>query len=366
MTSLFPISVVTTDRHAVVIHSIERFSADVARLQLRVANDISMRYQAGQFIAIHFSGGARCYSMARRYVPGQPLEFHIRLRPGGLFSQWLIQALDNQAWFDHELLISGPFGNCTWHSPLNSNCPILMLGNGTGIAPLAALLEEGLIIGTANPVTLYWGGRHADDFYCAQYFEDLSRLHQNFRFVPVLEKADSNWSGRHGFLLNCAAVDFPDLPDANVYACGSSALVTRARQYLVEQCRLDADHFYADAFESSAPVLNTHLPKTASFRLKLRFMNGHEQALMLPGGVSLMVALQNEGWMQGICGGRKSCGNCRVGIAPEWIPRLPSADRVEARLLAALNEPRPQDRLACQIVLNSELDGLCITDLNRS
>lgn len=356
----------TTDRHAVVIHNIERFSADVVKLQLRVVNDISVRYQAGQFIAIHFSGGVRCYSMARRYVPEQPLEFHIRLRPGGVFSQCLAQALDDQVGFDHELLISGPFGNCTWHSPMNLNCPILMLGNGTGIAPLAALLEEGLIIGTANQITLYWGGRHADDFYYAKFFEDLSRLHQNFRFVPVLEKPDNKWSGRYGFLQNCAAADFSDLTDANVYACGSSALVTCARQCLVEQCRLDTDHFYADAFESSAPVLNTHLPKTASFCLKLRFMNGHEQVLMLTGGTSLMVALQNEGWMQGICGGRKSCGNCRVGIAPEWISRIPPADRVEVRLLAALNDPRPQDRLACQIVLSSELDGLCITDLNRS
>ncbi len=365
MTSLLPISVcATTDRLTASIHSIERFNTDVVKLQLSVSHDVSMCYQAGQFIAIHFPDGARCYSMARRHVPGQPLEFHIRLRSGGLFSQWLIQTLD-QDWLGTQIEISGPFGNCTWHAPLNTNSPILMLANGTGIAPLVALLEDGLNQHTENPVTLYWGGRHASDFYYAQHFEHLSRIHKNFRYVPVLEKAGSNWSGRHGLLQDCAAADFPDLKDAIVYACGSSTLVTRAREHLVERCKLEVDQFHSDTFEPSVSVLNTHFTKAASFRLRIRPVNGHEQMLMLPDGISLMAALQSAGWMHGICGGRKSCGNCRVGVAKEWISRLLPVDRVETRLLAVLNDPRPHDRLACQIILSPELDGLCITDMNR-
>ena len=232
-----------------------------------------------------------------------------------------------------------------------------MLGRGTGIAPLAALVEEGLARGTSGAIVLYWGGKQATDFYCASRFEALALHHKSFRFVPVIDSADQGWRGRSGFVQDCAAADYPDLETANVYACGSPLLVSRARQTLVAKCGLNPDQFYADVFEPSGSVVN-EASKEPRIRAQLGLANGNNQTLMLATGVSLMSELRAQGVMQGICGGQKSCGSCRIEIDAIWPGSIPPPDRVEARLLAALNDPRPADRLACQITLTQELDGL--------
>lgn len=231
-----------------------------------------------------------------------------------------------------------------------------MLGNATGIAPLTALIEEGLAKETPGSITLYWGGRQADDFYCANRFEALALRYQNFRFVPVIHAADQSWRGRRGFVQGCVAADFSSLETANVYACGSPRMVSSARHTLVTKCGLNPDHFYADVFEPSGSVLDA-VSEKPRIRAQLRLANGSDQALTLITGVSLMTALRAIGLMQGICGGQKSCGSCRIEVDAMWPNRIPPPDRVEARLLAALSDPRSADRLACQIALTPELDG---------
>lgn len=238
-----------------------------------------------------------------------------------------------------------------------------MLGTGTGIAPLTALVEEGLAKETPGPIILYWGGRQPSDFYCASYFDALARRHENFRFVPVVDTTDQSWRGRRGFVQDCAAIDFPSLTTANVYACGSPIMVTSARQTLITQCGLDPNRFYADSFEPSMSILEA--PTTPDLRMLLRLADGGEQELQLTAGTSLMSALRAQGFMQGICGGQKSCGSCRIETDAAWSARLPPPDRVEARLLATLNDPRPTDRLACQIHLTPALEGLLIAIPDR-
>lgn len=347
-----------SEQRTAVVHRVERLTPEVVMLQLRIPEGSGLTYEAGQFLAIHLPGGAiRCYSMARRQKAGTPLEFHIRLQPNGAFSQWLIDALDRSETSGRTLLISGPFGECTWRARESAADTTIMLGSGTGIAPLAALVEEGLAKGTSGPIVLYWGARQANDFYCSNRFESLALHHKNFRFVPVIDSADQGWYGRRGFVQDCAAADFPDLTTANVYACGSPLMVSSARQTLVAKCGLDPAHFYADVFEPSGSVLD-EASENPRIRVQLRLASGDQQALTLPTGVSLMSALRAQGLMQGICGGQKSCGSCRIEIDAIWHNRIPPSDRVEARLLAALSDPQPADRLACQIALTSDLDGL--------
>ncbi|MEO6423599.1 MAG: 2Fe-2S iron-sulfur cluster-binding protein [Candidatus Nitrotoga sp.] len=141
-------------------------------------------------------------------------------------------------------------------------------------------------------------------------------------------------------------------------------MVDSARKLLLAECALDPDHFFADAFEPSVSLVDALQSKQKN-RVHLRHTDGTEQTLTLPGDIKLMNALRDEGLMQGICGGQKSCGSCRIEIDPAWAAHLPPAERGEARLLATLNDPQPQDRLACQISLTPALDGLRITIPNR-
>lgn len=345
---------------AATVHAIERLADDVVMLQLRIAGDQAFSYAAGQFMAFHLPGGAtRCYSMAGRPQPDAPLVFHIRLLPNGLFSGRLRQALSAPQSLPAELSISGPYGTCSWNTETAQTDSTILLGTGTGVAPLAALIEDALARGDVRPLTLYWGGRHPSDFYCQGYFERLAAQYPHFTYVPVLDADAPGWRGRRGFVQDCAASDFPRLGRASVFACGAPAMVNSARQTLISQCGLRSENFYADVFES-AMAASSNAPVPPPVHVRLRQADGQMKSIALSTGTSLMSSLRELGLMQGICGGHHSCGSCRVEVDAAWEAALPAPGRAEARLLTALHAPVAADRLACQIIMTAALDGLAI------
>ena len=58
------------------------------------------------------------------------------------------------------------------------------------------------------------------------------------------------------------------------------------------------------------------------------------------------------------CGGGCTCATCHCFIQDPWLGRLDPPGREEVELLFYLNQRRPTSRLACQIWLLEELDGL--------
>jgi ferredoxin, 2Fe-2S len=78
-------------------------------------------------------------------------------------------------------------------------------------------------------------------------------------------------------------------------------------------------------------------------------------------GSNLMLAAvqNNVRGIDGECGGCLSCATCHVYLDPEWQERFPAADSMEDEMLGFVAaERRPTSRLACQLVLTPECDGL--------
>lgn len=79
-------------------------------------------------------------------------------------------------------------------------------------------------------------------------------------------------------------------------------------------------------------------------------------------GMSVMETAQANGvaGIVGECGGTMSCATCHVYVSEEWVARMPAAGEEEADLLEAVNEPRENSRLSCQIRMGDALDGLVV------
>lgn len=339
--------------------SIDFVSADVVRLLIAPYAGDGMPYRAGQFLSLQLPDGTvRSYSMAAAHRTGEALELQIQLRDGGRLSNWLRQ---RDGADEPPLRIRGPFGQCTWQHDTVAPSRVLLLATGTGIAPLNALLEHAVDIGTRSPVTLYWGARAASDLYLRDHFMAMVERLPWFRFVPVVSRADAAWAGRRGHVQDVAASDHPGLRDARVYACGQAAMVAGARALLVERRGLNPDRFHADVFEPAGPdpfTASAGVSAPRDVAVHVATEGQAAQVLTLPVGQSLMTGLQAAGRVRGVCGGRAACGSCRVEVDAAWLARLAPAGRTEARLLAVLNDPRPTHRLACQITLTAELDRL--------
>jgi CDP-4-dehydro-6-deoxyglucose reductase, E3 len=327
----------------------------VWRVVLLSADGTPFHYQEGQFVGVHLPDGTRrCYSMADPCSGDGRIALNIRLVHAGHFSGWLTGG--NRLGAD--LMVSGPFGDCVWQEQGARLAPVLMLGTGTGIAPLKAMLERALGGGETRPITLYWGAQQERDLYLGKHFHALARDHANFRFVPTLAAAPVTWRGRRGFVQTAAAEDHPDLRDATVYACGSPLMVDDARALLVGRNKLPPTRFLADAFvPASRPPAETPAAPT----LNLRVSDAHRQQRVLPAatGRTLMQVLAGAGLLTGVCGGQAACGTCRVRISSPWREQLAPPERKEARLLHALDS-LPEHRLACQITVTNDLDGALV------
>lgn len=91
--------------------------------------------------------------------------------------------------------------------------------------------------------------------------------------------------------------------------------------------------------------------------------DGSSEGFEAPVGVSLMQAACGTGvaGIVGECGGAAICATCHVYVAPAWADRLPPPQADELAMLeCTASERRPTSRLACQIRLDADLQGLVV------
>ncbi|WP_343525653.1 2Fe-2S iron-sulfur cluster-binding protein [Sphingomonas sp.] len=76
-------------------------------------------------------------------------------------------------------------------------------------------------------------------------------------------------------------------------------------------------------------------------------------------GETLLQAGQRAGQpMEGTCGGQMACATCHVLIDPAFLDRLMPPLAEEEDMLDLVPEATRSSRLACQVRVTSELDGL--------
>ena len=224
------------------IAAIERLAPDVVGVTLRLPPTASLRFLPGQYVDIIAQGVRRSYSLANSPRPDNLLEMHIRELPGGVLSAfWFGAAKEGDL-----LRMEAPLG--TFFLRDGSAGPLIFLATGTGIAPVKAILEELAAepaLAQGREVAVYWGNREPCDFYWQPPTGPVP-----VRFVPVLSGRDAAWQGRRGYVQAAVLEDFPDLSGAQIYACGSQAMINSAEELLTSR-GLRRNRFYFDAFVSS-------------------------------------------------------------------------------------------------------------------
>ena len=227
-------------RVAVTIASIERLSDSVLRVLL--STDAPFEYRPGQFITLlRHDGLARSYSVASLPEDDQ-LELHVRLIPNGRMSQWLAQGADREG-ASEELYIQGPSGEC-FYIPGREEQPILLLGTGTGLAPLYGVVRDSLRQGHIGPIHLFHGAAAAAGLYFGEKLDQLVAQHSNFTFTQSTLTADGP--------IDQAVLDqHPTLAGWRVFLCGDPAIVQSCKKKIF-LAGAALNDIHADAFLPSA------------------------------------------------------------------------------------------------------------------
>jgi NAD(P)H-flavin reductase/ferredoxin len=225
-----------------VVTGKEMLSPNICRIVMEPATPLY--YRAGQFLNLRRDDGLmRSYSLASVPHLDRQLEFHIKRLPRGKMSNWICDELATGDSLD----IQGPNGPC-FYLPDRKQGNMLLIGNGSGLAPLIGIARDALHTGHAGDIHLYHGSRHVTGTYLHGELLELESEFVNFHYAPCLSRDEPPAGYRAGRAEVTAIADFPDLKDWRVYLCGYPPMVKSARQksYLAGAAMGD---IYADPFD---------------------------------------------------------------------------------------------------------------------
>jgi sulfite reductase (NADPH) flavoprotein alpha-component len=184
------------------------------------------RFQAGDLLGIlpEASAEPRLYSLASSRRDGF-VEIVVRKRPGGLCSGQLVALEPGQT--VRAFLRRNP----AFHAR-RSRAPLLLIGAGTGIGPLAGFIRANA---RQRPVHLFFGMRHSESDFL--YGEDLAGWEaagRLVRLVTAVSRGPRPHYVQDALRAEGAAVAQAILDGARVMVCGGRAMAAGVAEALTE------------------------------------------------------------------------------------------------------------------------------------
>ncbi|MCU7921913.1 MAG: CDP-6-deoxy-delta-3,4-glucoseen reductase [Candidatus Thiodiazotropha sp. (ex Dulcina madagascariensis)] len=231
------------------IDRIERLNEDVIRLYLKLPEGERLQFMAGQYLNFVLQDGSkRAFSIANAPHDDEALELHIRHVSGGAFTDTLFNGMKEKT----ILRIEAPLGS--YYLREDSQRPIILMGGGTGFAPLKGIIEHALRTGMQRPMHLYWGVRSRTDLYLPELPEKWAAENSNFNYTPVLSEPDQDWRGKTGWVHEAVVADHRDLSGHQVYMSGPPPMIEAGKETFLAH-GLSGEALFSDSFEYGAAAV---------------------------------------------------------------------------------------------------------------
>ena len=228
-----------------------RLAEDVVRLRLRLPAQQRLQFLAGQYVDVLLTGGKRrAFSIASSPSGEHEIELHIRHVEGGDFTSWVFDEMQER----DILRFEGPLGNFFVRNDLPER-PMIMMGGGTGFAPLKAMIENLLEHADRREIHLYWGARNAGELYLDDLPTGWAKDNGHIHYHRALSEgeAPSDRPAFHGLVHEAVLADHPDLAQFDVYMSGPPAMIEAAKKAFTER-GLPSDRLFYDSFEFGLDV----------------------------------------------------------------------------------------------------------------
>jgi len=224
---------------------------NVIRLRLKLPKTQRLQFLAGQYVDVLLAGGKRrAFSIASCPSMEDEIELHIRHVDGGDFTSHVFDELQER----DILRFEGPQGNFFVRND-KPDRPMIMMGGGTGFAPLKSMIENLLEQGDRREIHLYWGARTADELYLDQLPLSWAQAHGHIYYRRAISEPDTGngLTVHRGFVHEAVIEDHPDLSAFDVYMSGPPAMIDAAKTAFAEHDLPERRLFY-DSFEFGLDV----------------------------------------------------------------------------------------------------------------
>ncbi len=206
-------------------------SESVKHFVLDYASDADTRFIAGQFMMVHLEKDAKPhkkpYSIASSPSLKNKIELCIKRVDGGYVSNWFFGLKEGDA-----IHTSLPYGFFTVREPWEEN--IVLVGTGTGVAPLRGMIEKLYEQGCTKEIWLFFGNRYETDVLYENEWRELEKKHKNFHFVPTVSRG-KNWKGETAYVQDLVKKTFAGkISGLDFYGCGLVPMCQQLKQALLE------------------------------------------------------------------------------------------------------------------------------------
>ena len=222
------------------VSKINYLTDNIVEITLRFPPTANFQFMEGQYIDVLWNAIRRSYSIASISSDKEITLLVKRIENGAMSDYWFNKIKPNDL-----VRIEGPKGTFFLR---NAATPLIFLATGTGIAPIQSILKKldtDLSYQQTEPISVYWGNCHPNDFFWQPVFSKLK-----VDFYSVLSRSHDDWHGETGYVQDCVLAKHTNLSGFSVYACGSNAMIQLAKQKFLA-AGLPERAFYSDAFVQS-------------------------------------------------------------------------------------------------------------------
>jgi NAD(P)H-flavin reductase len=233
-------------------------------LKLQIPDDIKFDYQSGQYLYLTRKpdGLTRRYSIGSvKSLDGNIIELNVRHVVKGEMSTWMKELSNDSETYSTELLISGPCGSSTYRQDIQ-NKNIVMVGVGTGMTPLLAVLRDAICVhGHHGQIQIVHSNTMMEHAYYIKEILEMEKQYPNITYYPCVRDErnigtffnQGNMSElKHRVLIgkldDIVANNFRDLSDTIIYTCGFSNAMRTFWSRLIKECNAREENLINDPF----------------------------------------------------------------------------------------------------------------------
>ena len=212
-------------------------------LQLILAPNEYIDYQAGQYLQIILGTESFSYSIANAPLGSHKYELHIRHSRDNPYNQPLLSDIKQKGM----VTIHVPLGMCDL-SHLHPDKPIIFIAGGTGFAPIKAMIEQLLAEGESRPFELFWGARSQSDLYMDDVVNHWQTHVHHFKYFST--RSDTSIATLASMVLSRHA---NDITDWQIVISGPFDMVYDTRDALLAKGAL-RENLFSDAFDFEGDI----------------------------------------------------------------------------------------------------------------
>lgn len=238
--------------HACQVMGITPLAAETFQIELQAPAGTVLDYHAGNYLQLELDingDGKRqslSYSIANSFNPERPRRLQLFIQNVSAFTDKILKHLSELCDSSASTNVTLPMGRAFLQTDLDIKH--VLIAAGSGISKIKCLTEEMLRQQPDADVQIYWSNKSIDDFYLLDQFNRWVDQNKNLNFTPILESANTAWSGQTGYIYEVVEKDFTDLSGVQVYLCGSPRMVYGTIDKL-EVIGLREENCYSDVFE---------------------------------------------------------------------------------------------------------------------